>query len=223
MSKLSEKLYERAKPLWDKESENYFVSAMAEGTLDEEKYRAYMLQDHCYLIDYIGILEFMREQAEDAEVANFLKKAADSTRFEKDTVHVPNMKVLGITDEEISSTEKAPESEEYLTYMMDKAKESLIYGITALLQCSWGYAYIARKVADRYGEKLESSPYTDWFSAYTSEEYSEANQRWIDILDRVAKDISHAEEEKLCEIFEKCAHYETRFWNIFISAKHEEK
>ena len=37
MSKLSEKLYERAKPLWDKESENEFVAAMAEGTLEEEK------------------------------------------------------------------------------------------------------------------------------------------------------------------------------------------
>ena len=221
MSKLSEKLYERAKPLWDKESENYFVSAMAEGTLDEEKYRAYMLQDHCYLIDYIGILEYMREQTDDSEISEFLKNAADSTRFEKDTVHVPNMKNLGITDEEISSAVKAPDSEEYLTYMMDKTRESLIYGITALLQCSWSYAYIAQKVADRYADKLESSHYADWFSAYTSAEYQEANQRWIDILDRVAKDISPAEEEKLCEIFEKCAHYETRFWNIFISADNE--
>ena len=219
MSKLSEKLYERAKPLWDKESENEFVAAMAEGTLEEEKYRAYMLQDYFYLIDYIDILEWMHGQAEDNEVAEFLKNAADSTRYEKDTVHIPNMKKLGISDEEIKVAKKAPDSEEYLNYMMGKARESLVYGITALLQCSWSYAYIAKKVSDRYGDKLKSSPYSEWFSAYTSDEYQEANQRWIDILDRVVQDISSAEEEKLCMIFEKCAHYETRFWNIFISVK----
>ncbi|MCR5540510.1 MAG: hypothetical protein K6F71_06800 [Ruminococcus sp.] len=219
MSKLSEKLYERAVSLWDKESENEFVAAMAEGTLDEEKYRAYMLQDYFYLIDYIDILEWMHGQAEDAEVAEFLKNAADSTRYEKDTVHIPNMKKLGITDEEISSGTKAPDSAEYLNYMMGKARESLVCGITALLQCSWSYAYIAKKVSDRYGDKLKSSPYSEWFSAYTSDEYQEANQRWIDIVDRTAADITPDVEEELCVIFEKCAHYENCFWNIFISVK----
>lgn len=219
MSKLSEKLYERAVPLWDKESENEFVAAMAEGTLEEEKYRAYMLQDYFYLIDYIDILEWMHGQAEDNEVAEFLKKAANSTRYEKNTVHIPNMKKLGITDEEISSGTKAPDSAEYLSYMMSKAREGLIYGITALLQCSWSYAYIAKKVSERYKDKLKTSPYAEWFSAYTSEEYQEANQRWIDIVDRTAADITPDVEEKLCVIFEKCAHYETRFWNIFISVK----
>ena len=217
MSKLSEKLYERAVHLWDKESENEFVAAMAEGTLEEEKYRAYMLQDYFYLIDYIDILEWMHGQAEDAEVADFLKNAADSTRYEKNTVHIPNMKKLGITDEEISGGTKAPDSAEYLSYMMGKAREGLIYGITALLQCSWSYAYIAKKVSERYKDKLKTSPYAEWFSAYTSDEYSEANQRWIDIVDRTAADITPDVEEKLCVIFEKCAHYETRFWNIFIS------
>lgn len=217
MSKLSEKLYERTVHLWDEESNNEFVSAMADGTLDERKYRAYMLQDYCYLIDYIRILEWMYEHTNDDKVAAFLKSAADSTRNEKDTVHVPNMKKLGITADEMKNAQKAPDSEEYLNYMMGKAHEDIIYGITALLQCSWSYAYIARIVSDRYKDKLESSPYAEWFHAYTSEEYTEANQLWIDILDHTAKDITADEEEKLCALFEKCADYEKRFWNIFIS------
>lgn len=216
MSKLSEKLYERAVPLWNEEAENEFVAAMADGTLDKQKYRAYMLQDYCYLTDYIGILKWMYENTDDEKVAEFLKSAADSTRNEKDSVHVPNMQKLGITDEEINNVKKAPDSEEYLNYMMNKAREGIIYGITALLQCSWSYAYIASIVTDRYKDKLESSPYAEWFHAYTSEEYIGANCLWIDILDHAAKNITPDEEEKLCVIFEKCANYEKRFWNIFI-------
>lgn len=216
MSKLSEKLYERAVPLWNEESKNEFVSTMADGTLDERKYCEYMLQDYCYLIDYILILEWMHEHTDDDKVAEFLKNAADSTRNEKDTVHVPNMKKLGITDEEINNVKKASDIEEYLNYMMDQAHEDILYGITALLQCSWSYAYIARIVSDKYKDKLESSPYAEWFHAYTSEEYTQANQLWIDILDHITKTITSDEEEKLCMIFEKCADYEKRFWNIFI-------
>ena len=126
------------------------------------------------------------------------------------------MKALGITDEEIKGGKKAPDSAEYLEYMKNIAREGTIYGITALLQCSWSYAYIARTVTDRYKEKLESSPYIDWFRAYTSEGYTSANARWIAILDRAADGISADEEKKLCSIFEKCAHYEKRFWNMFI-------
>lgn len=216
MPKLSEILYERAVSLWNEESENEFVSAMADGTLDAGKYRAYMLEDYCYLTDYIGILEWMYEHTDDPKIAEFLKNTADSTRNEKDTVHVPNMKKLGITADEISNAAKAPESEEYLSYMLDKAHEGIIYGITALLQCSWSYAYIAQKVTENYKDKLESSPYADWFHAYTSEEYAEANRQWIAVLDHIAEGITSDEEEKLCVIFEKCAHYEKSFWNIFI-------
>ena len=218
MSKLSEILYERALPLWNEETENEFVSAMADGTLDEQKYCAYMLQDYCYLKDYIGILEWMYEHTDDDKLAEFLKNTADNTRNEKDTVHIPNMKRLGITDEEINNASKAPVSEEYLNYMMSKAREGIVYGITALLQCSWSYAYIARTAADRYKDKLESSPYAEWFSAYTSEEYSEANRLWIEKLDCLTKDISFDEQEKLCVIFEECAHYESCFWAMFFDA-----
>ena len=216
MSKITEKLFESVVEQWNESSENAFVTGMADGTLDPGKYSAYMLQDYYYLTDYIEILNCLYEGAEDAEIADFLKNAAAATGVEKETVHVPNMKALGITDEEIKGGKKAPDSAEYLEYMKNIAREGTIYGITALLQCSWSYAYIARTVTDRYKEKLESSPYIDWFRAYTSEGYTSANARWIAILDRAASGISADEEKKLCSIFEKCAHYEKRFWNMFI-------
>ena len=216
--KLSEKLFNSTVLQWDEASENAFVTAMADGTLDKQKFKAYMLQDYYYLTDYIDILECMQEQAKDARVSDFLKNEAEAVLYEKDTVHLPNLRELGISDEEIRKGGKAPESTEYLQYLKTTASEGTIRGLTALLQCSWSYAYIARTVTDRYSpERIDRSPYSGWFRAYTSEEYTAANNSWINILDQQAGNISTDEEEILCSIFKKCAQYEKGFWNIFIT------
>ena len=214
--KISELLYERTRRLWDEAADNPFVTAMAEGTLDRQCFKAYMLQDYYYLKEYIGILEQIEKQAESVETAGFLKRAVRVTRCELETVHIPNMKQLGITDEEIQGGEKNSVCAEYLQYLKAAAQEGTVRGLAALLQCSWSYAYIAETVTVRYGDRLGSSAYAGWFRAYTSEEYTAANRDWIDILDREAEGIDNAEAEKLCRIFESCAHFENSFMNALI-------
>ena len=108
-----------------------------------------------------------------------------------------------------------PEAAEYLQYMRNLLpQEGLLAGLTALLQCSWAYAYIGQNVCAKYREELSRSPYKSWFDAYTCPEYIEANQKWIDLLDKETADIPSNLAEKLRLIFRKCAEYENRFWDV---------
>jgi thiaminase/transcriptional activator TenA len=103
---------------------------------------------------------------------------------------------------------------EYVAYMNRQLeKEGLLAGLTALLQCSWVYAYISQTCMERYSKDINTSPYRDWFEAYTSKDYLDANQAWIQALDKLATDISPEAADKLCRIFLNCAAYENRFWD----------
>lgn len=53
--KLSEKLYEYSKDIWDEYLKHPFILEMAYKTLDVEKYKYYMIQDYLYIKDYIKI------------------------------------------------------------------------------------------------------------------------------------------------------------------------
>lgn len=213
--KLSEILRSKADYLWKEASEKPFVVEMAKGTLDEDRFRYYMIQDYLYLQDYIGILQGTLDHTDDASLKEFLCSVMKETELETYRVHVPNMKKNGVTDEEIANCIQAKEAVEYVNYMrMQLDENGLLAGLTALLQCSWVYAYIGKVVTERFAEQIETSPYRSWFEAYECKAYIEANQKWIDVLDREAANITDEEAGKLSSIFETCAKYENLFWDM---------
>ena len=212
--KLSDTMYKRAEHLWKEAAEKPFVVQMAKGTLDPERFRHYMMQDYLYLLDYIGILTQTAERAADPGLKGFLQELIEATRNETERVHVPNMRAIGIRDEDLADCREETVISEYVGYMKRQLEEEgLIAGLTALLQCSWVYAYIGQVLTERYPEDIAVSPYRSWFEAYTCREYIESNQKWIDVLDREAEGASPEESEMLGQIFQKCAEFENRLWD----------
>lgn len=212
--RLSDILYEKAEKLWKEAAGKPFVCEMAKGTLDEKRFRIYMMQDYLYLLDYIDILKSTAALTSDPGLQTFLQDIIEDTRNETFRVHVPNMKEIGISDSDLSDCSKAEVIIEYVDYMRQQLEENgLIAGLTALLQCSWVYAYIGEVLTARYPDEIAVSPYRSWFEAYTCREYVESNRKWIDVLDQETEHIGMDETEKLCSIFQKCAEYENLLWD----------
>lgn len=208
---LSDILYKQVKNLWKEATKKPFVTEMANGTLDQSRYHNYMIQDYMYLQDYIDILNSTLEYTEEPELKNFLNTIIDETKQEAKRVHE---KYLDETGGGSLSPLKEPVLTEYVEYMQKQLKEEgLLAGLTALLQCSWVYAYIGQTLTAQYPDEIKTSPYKDWFEAYTCKEYLDANQTWIQTLDNQTKYINPEETEKLCKIFINCATYENRFWD----------
>lgn len=212
--KLSERLREGAELLWQEAADKPFVREMALGTLDEERFCNYMIQDYLYLLDYTDLLRSIREQTQDAGMRDFLQAVISETENETYRVHLPHMKKIGISDEEIRDAVRSPVITEYTAYLRSRIRENgLLAGLTALLQCSWLYAYIGEQALSRYPEETSVSPYRFWFDAYTCREYLDANQMWIDLVDRETVSAGEGTEALLGEIFRTCAGYENRFWD----------
>ena len=49
---MTERLLEATKEIWDGYNETPFVKGIADGSLDHEKFKYYMIQDYLYLLDY---------------------------------------------------------------------------------------------------------------------------------------------------------------------------
>ena len=217
--KLSERLMSETVNLWEDTSRKAFLVDMAKGCLDESLYKNYMMQDYLYLMDYIKLLKRMLELAEDGELRAFLERIIVDTESETYKVHLPGLRTMGITDEDLRRCEKGQVPKDYIAYMQGKLEENgIAAGLTALLQCSWNYAYIANAAAKRYAEELSNSPYKSWFDAYTGKDYKASNQLWIDMLDKRTKDLGKDEADELCLIFKTCAEYENKLWDFFYHA-----
>ena len=212
--KLSEILFAKTKELWDEASSKPFVIDMAKGTLDKALFRRYMLQDYLYLQDYIAMLNEIKGICGDEKTAGFLDEIIAGTTREAETVHRSNMEELGITDEELAKSVSFPVITEYVSYMRGCVETyGLLGGLTALLQCSWVYAYIAEKTVSSYADEITKSEYGSWFEAYSCQSYLNTNQMWIDLLDKECEGSDEALASEMCVIFERCARFENEFWD----------
>lgn len=213
--KITDSLYACVETLWEKAANKEFLIKMAEGTLDEKRYCGYMLQDYYYLVEYKKILERLLELSKDSEVTDFLKLAVDVTVYETESVHLPAMKKLGISEDAIKNTGMNRVITEYVTFYHDTIdKNGLLGGFTALLQCCWDYAYLGKVMYANYGEKIEKSQYKFWFDAYTSKEYVETNEKWQSLVDKITTGTDDKTKETLCNIFKTCAEFENKFWDV---------
>ncbi|MBQ6024130.1 MAG: hypothetical protein IJL20_00785 [Lachnospiraceae bacterium] len=213
--KITDSLYACVKALWEKAANKEFLIKMAEGTLDEKRYSGYMLQDYYYLVEYKKILERLLELSEDSEVTGFLKLAIDVTVYETESVHLPAMKKLGISEDTIKNTGMNSVITDYVAFYHDTIdKNGLLGGFTALLQCCWDYAYLGKVMYENYGEKIEKSQYKFWFDAYTSKEYVETNEKWQSLVDKLTTGTDDKTKETLCNIFKTCAEFENKFWDV---------
>ena len=94
---VTERLLASSRELWDAYNGHPFVRGIADGSLDEEKFRYYMIQDYLYLIDYAKVFALGVVKAVDMEsmrlFANYVHQILDGEM----EIHKAYMKRLGIT------------------------------------------------------------------------------------------------------------------------------
>lgn len=96
-----------------------FVKELAEGTLDVEKFRFYMIQDYRYLLQYAKVFAFgVIKTEEPGTVAAALLAWWHDVLDGEMKVHKTYMARLGITEEEVAKTPSALTNQSYTSYML---------------------------------------------------------------------------------------------------------
>ncbi len=212
--KLTERLYESVKDIWAGYLEQPFVKELAEGTLDPEKFRFYMIQDYRYLLQYAKVFALgIAKSREEDLMRRFACMVHDVLDGEM-KVHKSYMARLGITEEEVAHTKTALANQSYTSYMLDEAnKGGSLEILMTVLACAWSYQVIGEHHAAVPGA-LEHPLYGEWVQGYSSEEYRASTQEIMDCVDELGADITPEREAALTEIFVICSRYEKIFWDM---------
>ena len=212
---ISDRLLEGSKEIWDGYHTHPFVLGIAEGTLEKEKFKYFMIQDYLYLLDYAKVFSVGAAKADDPEIQRiFSGYIAEILSGEMD-IHKGYMERLGISLEEAEKAAMAQDNLSYTSYMLRMAYEGGPAEVcAAILPCAVSYEMIAKRMYEADPKCAEHPFYGDWVKGYAGEAYHEENEKLKMITEKAAKEYSEAQIQRLIEIGRRCSMYEGSFWDM---------
>jgi thiaminase/transcriptional activator TenA len=210
---LADELWEGAAPIWTKIFAHPFVQGIGAGTLPREKFAFYMAQDYLFLADYADVLALAATKAPDLATKGKLAELLHATLNTEMALHRGFAAKAGVTAEAMERAERAPTTLAYTRHLLDVARAGTLAEIcAALLPCQWGYAEIARRLADR-GSPAEPL-YGEWIRLYTSPDYV-GLARWLRALfDGLTAGSPAADRARMAAHHHTSSRYEYLFWEM---------
>lgn len=211
----TERLLKATEHIWAEYHTHPFVRGIADGSLAEEKFRYYMIQDYRYLIDYAKVFAVGVAKAQDMETMRLFSGYIHQILDGEMDIHKDYMKRLGISMEEAEHTPMALDNLSYTSYMLRIAYEGGAAEVAAaILSCALSYEVIARQIVQENPKAADHPFYGEWVQGYANDGYHEANQVLIDLTERLTAGYSEEQLTHLTEIFAACSRYEGAFWDM---------
>ena len=210
-----EKMLDATKHLWEGFYEHPFVKGIADGSLSDERFKHYLIQDTLYLKDYARTYLIGAAKAEDVETMIFLSKIGNGMVSSEDDVNKRNLRRLGVSIDDVYKTKLSLDNLSYVSYMERVAYEGgTAEALAAVMPCGLSYEYLAKRMVEENPDCVNDEKYGDFISNYIRDAFCNNNAAYIDMIERLAKDYSEEQINKLVDIFVVCAEYEMKFWNL---------
>lgn len=189
-----------------------FLTGLTDGTLPEECFRHYVLQDALYLRDYARALSLagVRSPGEDVLVM-FNEHSAGAVMVER-SLHDSFLKDLGIPETELDRTPIAPTTLAYTSYLLRTASLGDYPEVLgAVLPCYWIYAEVGKALLEKGSP---NAMYQKWVETYGGEDFNALVEAVLDVTDHACEDLNPSQEKKVMESFVTTSRYEWMFWNM---------
>ena len=181
-------MLEAAKDIWAEYLTHPFVLGLADGSLDAEKFRFYLLQDYLYLFDYAKVFAQGVVKARDPEVMRAFASYVGSILNGEMDIHKGYMARLGITEEQAVQVKPSLANQSYTAYMRAvAAEEGPAEIMAAVLSCAISYEHIAKWMVAHYPNAENHDFYGEWVRGYASEDYASGNAALIDLMEKLAE------------------------------------
>ncbi|MFG6147108.1 thiaminase II [Halobacillus sp. B23F22_1] len=210
----TDRLYEKAKPIWDQYLEHPFVKGIGDGSLELEKFKFFMKQDYLYLIDYCRVFALGSVKANQLKTMTMFAEMLHSTLNEEMELHRRYAERIGIGREELEHTQPSSTLLAYTSYMLNKAQQGSEAEVAAcVLACAWSYNEIGLTLNQKEGAS-EHEFYGDWIKMYASDEFTDLAENMKQLMNQLADDKPEREKAHLEEIFLHTSKFEYLFWEM---------
>jgi thiaminase/transcriptional activator TenA len=205
--------------LWDSTADIYaailahpFVRGLTDGSLPQDAFTFYVIQDALYLRSYARALAAVAVKATDtAGTEMFARHAAGIIDVEM-TLHESLLADLDIDAAAAEAAEDAPTTLAYTSYLLAAVGDgSYAEGVGAVLPCYWIYWEVGKHLLSRGSPNAR---YQKWIDTYGAEEFGGEALEVIAVADRLGPGLGAAERARVQRHFRTTSRYEWMFWDM---------
>ncbi|MFO1128521.1 MAG: thiaminase II [Rhodospirillales bacterium] len=205
---------------WEAYVRHPFVRALADGSLPEECFRHYLIQDYLFLghlARAYGLASFKAENLDD------LRAAADALNaiINKEMhLHLDYCGGWGLTAADAATAAEAPATIAYTRFVLDRGVAGDLLDLwVALTPCVIGYAEIGAGLAADPKTGGVGNPYRAWIETYAGSDYQAV--AWIHgerMESLMARRGGPSRIPSLIETFRTATRLETAFWDMGLAS-----
>ncbi len=215
---MSERFWHASNSIISATEKHSFLTAMVDGSLSQDKFVYYVLQDALYLTDFADCLDQLSKKSTNPAHAKRLRELAKGAEEDEKELHRSFFKKWNINDND--GVRPMPNTLMYTSYMLRVVSQRpYAEGLAVLLPCFWVYMHVGKemlKLRENLGDTVSRSPqYDAWIDMYASDEFEKDVQDYKSIVDDVMAqdDCDGGMVQRMQEHFIKCCELEHMFWD----------
>jgi thiaminase/transcriptional activator TenA len=188
-----------------------FNVELGAGTLSQERFAHYIIQDAHYLEGFARALSLLSARGAHADHVVQFAEAAQTAIIVERSLHSDYFRQFGITEADVANAEPTPACEHYVSYLLRMtALASFETGLAAILPCFWIYREVGAHI---HTHATQPNPYQAWIDTYAGEAFDQAVDAVIAATDAVAGDASEQTRASMHHAFTRATQLEWIFWN----------
>jgi len=210
--------------VWKSYVDHAFVRRLGDGTLPEDSFRHYLVQDYLFLMHFSRAYALAVYKSDNLDDMRMAAATMDALLNEEMQLHLRYCAQWGLDEADMARVDEAPENLAYTRFVLEAGLSGdLLDLLIALVPCVAGYGEIGLRLSPATGTNLSGNPYRDWIETYAGDDYQSVVVSALKQLDRVAAARAGGAVRQsgrwnaLCKTFGAATRLEVGFWNMGLS------
>ena len=188
-----------------------FLSELAAGTLPQDSFRHYIVQDSLYLGEYARVLALAAAKAPTPAARLEWSDGAKVAVMVEESLHRSYFALFGVSEDMVAASEPTPACLGYSSFLGHlAATRSYAELVAGILPCFWVYWEVGCTIKPR---ATTPNPYAAWIDTYATPEFEGATMRAKALVDEAAAAATPATREAMARAFRTATRYEWMFWD----------
>lgn len=209
--RFSDWLRARSEPAWTRATRHRFVDELAAGTIDDDVFGRYLVQDYAFVTTLADLVGFAAGQAPTVDATRRLAGFLDTLTDEEDDYFARAFDALAVPDADRHAPEKTATTEAFEDLLVRAAREGgYAESLSALLAVEWVYCTWGVANAD---SDVEAFYLAEWIDLHAVDAF-ESFVAWLRTeLDREGPDLSPRREARVARHFRRAVDLEVAFFD----------
>ncbi len=203
---------------WQDYVDHEFVRGLADGSLPNEAFVHYLIQDYLFLMHFARAWSLVVVKARSITEMRIAAATVNALVNDEMSLHVQTCARYGISEGELGAARETSANLAYTRFVLDAGYSGdLLDLIAALAPCVFGYGEIGWRLAR---QQSAGNPYQEWIDTYAGNDYQQVCVSVGGLLESAAADrlggqpASSPRWSQLVETFRQATALECEFWQM---------